>query len=271
VRWRFIVEYNGAAFAGWQVQPHDHTVQAELEHAFSVAVGLPVRVWGSGRTDAGVHARGQVAVAVPQAPEFPDGLGANSCAQPPLQQQKQMHKWLGLSKVKAERLQASVNGISNENVCIRQLQECSDAFNPRFDAKERYYIYSLYTQPVVLGRETGWDCSGFSLNEQVMQQEAQSFLGEHDFNAYSIPRNDGKSTLCTLYECSVKCQNNGVQIHIRGNRFLHRMVRSMVGLLVDVGRGKHPQGSVQAVFNGTFTAERTWAPACGLVLEQVNY
>jgi tRNA pseudouridine38-40 synthase len=244
-RLRFKVEYDGAAFHGWQVQPNGHTVQAELEQAFSTVLRVPVKVQGSGRTDAGVHARGQVAVAVWQS--APDKVPT------------------------ARRLLKAINGVSNRSVQIRALEFCTEEFQPRFAARERYYVYTVFRRPVVLGRDLGWDLSHYNLDGQMMQQEAEAFLGEHDFDPFSIPRNDGKSTLCTLNEFRVEEQEDRFLIHIRGNRFLHRMVRSMVGLLADVGRAKHPVGSVRQIFAGEFAAERTWAPAQGLCLEAVIY
>ncbi len=258
MRLRFKIEYDGSAFHGWQVQPNDHTVQAELEQAFSIALRAPIQVWGSGRTDAGVHARGQVAVAV-----NPEELN------PEVNQPQDSTSIF--AKVDSKKLTRSINGITNDKVFIRELEVCNDDFNPRFDAKDRYYIYTIFRRPVALGNKLGWDLSGYSLNPEIMQQEAQSFLGCHDFDPFSIPRNDGKSTDCTLFEFRLEVLDDRILMHIKGNRFLHRMVRSMVGILCDIGRGKHPLGTVKAIFNGEFKSERTWAPPHGLVLEKVDY
>ncbi len=136
----------------------------------------------------------------------------------------------------------------------------------RYSAKERYYQYRICTEPVVLGREYLWEC-GYKLNAELIAKEAQSFLGIHDFAPFCVPRNDGKSTICEIFE--FRFEDN--IFHIRGNRFLHKQVRAMVGLLVDVGRGRYALGTVERIFNGEFKGERTWAPPQGLVLAGVGY
>jgi len=256
MRYRFRCEYNGAAFFGWQEQPNGKTVQGELEGAFSIALRQKIRITGAGRTDTGVHARGQVAHFDFDGEEFDPRI-----------------------------LENSVNALSDKNVCIRNLEPCPGDFHARYSAKERYYQYAICAGPIVLGAELVWQC-GYNLNTVLMAEEAKSFLGEHDFNAFSIPRNDGKSTMCTVTECramGVGAMGVGAlratplqplhpqTWHIRGNRFLHRQVRAMIGLLFDVGRGRFEPGAVNRVFNGEFIGERTWAPAQGLTLADVIF
>ena len=121
-------------------------------------------------------------------------------------------------------------------------------------------------------RDFGWECGSLNLDIEAMGREAQSFLGEHDFIDFCIPRNDGKSTLCTLSEFRLERLNDwSCMFHIKGNRFLHRQGRAMVGTLFDVGRGRYPEGTVNQIFEKKFKGERTWAPPQGLVLENVEY
>jgi len=242
MRYKFVCEYNGSAFCGWQEQLKngvicEKTVQSELERAFSIALRQKIRIVGAGRTDAGVHAKGQVA-----------------------------HFDLGQEDINCRILENSVNALSDRNVCIRNLEPCPSDFHARYNAKERYYRYTLCTEPIVLGREQVWEC-GCKPNAEIMAKEAQSFLGRHDFKAFSIPRNDGKSTICTITEFRLE----KLRWHIRGDRFLHRQVRAMVGLLFDVGRGRYEPGVVDKVFNGEFKGERTWAPPQGLMLFSIFY
>jgi len=241
MRCKFICEYNGSAFSGWQEQLREKTVQSELERAFSIALRQKIRIVGAGRTDSGVHARGQVA-----------------------------HFDCEEQNLDCRILENSVNALSDKNVCIRNLERCPDDFHARYSAKERYYIYTLCTEPIVLGREFAWEC-GFELNAELMAEEAKSFLGLHDFKAFSVYRNDGKSTLCDLREFRLEVNGNFLRWHICGNRFLHKQVRSMTGILFDVGRGRYEAGSVDKIFKGEFKGERTWAPPQGLVLEAVRY
>jgi tRNA pseudouridine38-40 synthase len=251
MRYRFYCEYNGFAFSGWQEQRKNglicaKTVQSELENAFSIALKEKISIIGAGRTDAGVHARGQAA-----------------------------HFDFDAVPLNCRILENSVNAISDKNVCIRNLEPCSEAFHARYSAKERYYKYSICTAPIVLGKEFVWECK-YKLNAELMEKEAKSFLGEHDFNAFSIPRNDGKNTHCIVTEFRLE-QTSGVcnapllLWHICGNRFLHKQVRSMVGVLFDVGRGYLQPGIVNKIFEGEFKGNRTWAQPQGLVLEEVRY
>lgn len=247
MRYRFRCEYLGSAFYGWQVQNEAGkqkfvTVQSALEEALTIALRSPIHIVGSGRTDTGVHARGQCVHF-----DFDGELDLR----------------------KTER---SVNGLTKRLIRIRDLQPCSDDFNARYDALYRYYQYTIFTRPVALMREYGWECGSLNLDLDLMEREAASFLGEHDFIDFCIPRNDGKSTLCTLTEFRLERVNDWTVIfHIKGNRFLHRQVRAMVGTLFDIGRGRYPAGTVNQIFAGQFKGERTWAPPQGLVLHDVKY
>lgn len=250
MRYKFICEYYGFAFSGWQGQSkngeiREKTVQTELERAFSIALRQKIDIVGSGRTDAGVHARGQVAHFDFESP------------------------------IQTQTLEKSINALTDKNLCIRNLEPCPEAFHARYSAKERYYQYTICTGPIVLGRELVWECK-HKLNTELMEQEAKSFLGLHDFNQFSIPRNDGKSTECNITEFRLEQTVGALRAtplcwHIKGNRFLHKQVRSMIGILVDVGRGRYEPGVVDKIFSGEFKGERTWAPPHGLVLEAVGY
>lgn len=240
--YRFKVEYDGSEYHGWQVQHGQISVQEVLEEAIRVLTKEKTHVMGSGRTDTGVHARGQVAKFVLKNPL------------------KDLRK--------AEH---SINGILPSSVAIRELQACEESFQPRFDAQWRYYIYTVHTRKACIARDFAWHLKNVQVNLDLMNMEAQSFLGEHDFLPFSIPRNDGKSTLCLILECKVLPIAGGFQFHIKGNRFLHRMVRSILGCLVDVGRGQFPPGTAQKILAGEHQLPRTWAPPYGLVLEEVGY
>ncbi|MCF0224908.1 MAG: tRNA pseudouridine(38-40) synthase TruA [Fibrobacter sp.] len=247
MRFRFRCEYLGSAFYGWQSQNEGGktkfvTVQSTLESAFSTALRTPVRIWGSGRTDTGVHARGQ-------------------CCHFDFEGELDLGKTI-----------RSVNGLTRRLIRIRDLEPCASDFNSRFDATCRYYQYTIYTRPVALMRDFGWECGSLDLNLDAMAEEALSFLGHHDFIDFCIPRNDGKPTDCILTEFRLERLNDwSVMFHIKGNRFLHRQVRAMVGTLFDVGRGKLPPGTVKDIFEKKFKGERTWAPPQGLVLQNVEY
>lgn len=247
MRYRFRCEYLGSAFFGWQEQNEGGktkfvTVQSALEESFRIALRTPVNLVAAGRTDTGVHARGQCV-------HF-DFDGELDC----------------------KKLVHSINGLGKRVVRIRDLEPCSPTFHSRYDAVSRYYIYTIFTRPVALLRDFGWECGNISMDYALMEREASSFVGEHDFIRFCIPRNDGKSTVCHLTEFRLERLNDYTDLwHIKGDRFLHRQVRAMVGTLFDVGRGRYPEGTVDAIFADKFTGERTMAPPQGLVLENVFY
>ncbi len=237
------IEYFGKNFSGWQVQPGKRTVQAELEKAFAVALRQPVQIIASGRTDAGVHARGQVA-------HFDADINSET--------------------LNLEKIQRSINALTDWDVSIRALESCEEDFHSRYHAQYRHYIYSicLGSSPLMQGRV--WEVP-FAMDFSLFEEELSCFLGKHDFNSFSIPRNDGKSTECEIQQLKLSGNKNLWQVEITGNRFLHRMVRSMVGACYDVARKNRNPGFVKAILEGSNKLEWTWAPAEGLVLEKVGY
>lgn len=247
MRYRFRCEYLGSAFYGFQAQNEGGktkfvTVQSALEDALSIALRTQVHIIGAGRTDTGVHARGQCVHF-----DFDENIDV----------------------LKTMR---SVNGLTKRLIRIRNLEPCAVDFNSRYNAISRYYQYTIYTRPVALMRDFGWECGSVGLNICDMQTEANSFLGHHDFIDFCIPRNDGKPTDCIITEFRLERINDwSCVFHIKGNRFLHRQVRAMVGTLFDVGRGRYPLGTVNKILKKEFKGERTWAPPQGLVLQDVEY
>ncbi len=247
MRYRFRCEYLGSAYFGWQEQ-NEHgktrfvTVQSALEDAFRTALRSPIDLVAAGRTDTGVHARGQMV-------HF-DYDGEIDC----------------------QKLTRSINGLGRGTVKIRELEPCASDFHSRYDAVSRYYVYTLFTRPVALLRDFGWEIGHLPVDYDLMRREAKSFLGEHDFIRFCIPRNDGKSTVCNLSRFELVKENDYIsRWHILGNRFLHRQVRAMVGTLFDIGRHRYPEGTVKEILVERFKGERTMAPPQGLVLEDVIY
>ena len=241
MRYRFRCEYLGSAYYGWQEQ-NEHgktkyvTVQSALEEAFKTALRTPIDLVAAGRTDTGVHARGQMV-------HF-DYDGEIDC----------------------KKLTRSINGLGRHTVKIRDLEVCDPEFHSRYDAVSRYYVYSIFTRPVALLRDFGWEIGHLPIDYDLMQREAKSFIGEHDFIRFCIPRNDGKSTLCNITRFElVQVSDYMVQWHIQGNRFLHRQVRAMVGTLFDVGRGRYPEGTVKEIFADRFKGARKMAPPPALL------
>jgi tRNA pseudouridine38-40 synthase len=247
-RYRFAVEYFGEPFAGWQIQENAVSVQGELEKALATVLrpssGSPVRVTGAGRTDAGVHATGQVAHF-----DFEEGNGA------------------GLDP---RRLQNSLNALGAPHIRVRGLEACAPEFHARFSALSRQYVYRIALRPVALLDAISWN-PPWPFDAELFTAELKTALGKHDFLSFSVPRGDGKSTLCDLNLVQATRAGAILEVRVRADRFLHKMVRSLIGASFDVARGAHAPGLIRAVLEGRFEGERFWAPPRGLCLEKVGY
>lgn len=238
--YRLTIAYRGTNYCGWQIQPNAPSIQEELQKALKVITKEDVHVMGSGRTDTGVHSTGQVA------------------------------RFDLAEKRDAFKLERSLNGLLPGDIAVRELQMCSNQFQPRFDAISRYYVYTVHTRKSAFTPDLGWFHPG-PFRVDIMRKAAADFLGIHDFKDFCIPRDDGKPTLCEIQELWIQELEGSVEIHIKGNRFLHRMVRAMTGLLMEIAREKQDINTVKQCLSGSQTATRIWAPPQGLNLVEVRY
>ncbi|MGQ0511450.1 MAG: tRNA pseudouridine(38-40) synthase TruA [Betaproteobacteria bacterium] len=237
------VEYDGSRFLGWQTQPGGGTVQDTLQSALSVIAAAPVAVTCAGRTDRGVHARGQVVHFDTEA-ERPDGA------------------WV-----------RGVNALLPESVAVLWSHRVDPGFHARYGAYARTYRYVLINRPVrpaLAARHAGWHHA--PLDEEAMRQAAAHLVGEHDFTAFRSAECQAKSPVRTVHAISVERDVERIDIVVRANAFLHHMVRNIVGTLVYVGKGRHAPGWAGEVLESRdrSRAAPTFAPD-GLYLEAVEY
>lgn len=241
VRLRLDIAYVGTAFHGWQIQPDARTVQGELREHLTRLLGRPATPVGAGRTDAGVHARGQVAHLTVQ------------------------------NEDEAERVIRALARMCDADVQITGVRRVPHAFNARFSARARRYSYHLSLVRDVF-RPHAWYLYS-KLNREAMDREAEAFLGDHDFTSFckaSSLKDDGNH--CQVSHCAFEWSADSAIFHVKANRFLHHMVRNMVGLLVAVGRGERACGAVAEVLAArSRSAAGRMAPAHGLFLEKVDY
>jgi tRNA pseudouridine38-40 synthase len=242
---RFTVEYEGTAYQGWQIQPGGPTVQEVLERALATALREPVRVRGAGRTDAGVHACGQVAAA--RVTRVPDDLA---------------------------RLQKSLNALTPDDVAVRDLAIVDDGFDPRRHARSRVYEYRIWSapSPSPFWRRFAWHVPD-GLDVDAMDAAARALVGEHDFAAFrGADAEPVRSTVRRLFESTLERGPGPLVYRVEATAFLKHMVRNVVGTLVEVGRGARPAGSVGEILAGRDrTRAGATAPAHGLVLVAVRY
>lgn len=246
------VAYNGAPFAGFAKQPGQLTVQGELDSALSTAFRQSVETVCAGRTDAGVHARMQVVSF-----SLPEGL---------------------LDGRTSESIVKSLNALTHDCISVRSFDRRPRGFSARFDATMREYRYFIFNEvyPPIFSSAFSWHIKK-PLSVQDMQEASAYLIGEHDFKSFCLACSaEGKSTSRYVDEISFHtCQELSeplLCITVRGNAFLHSMVRAIVGTLVAVGKGLRTPEWVQAVLDAKDRkAAGENAPASGLVLWSVEY
>ena len=255
------VAYRGEVFSGFARQPDQLTVQGELERALEMLLRREVETTCAGRTDAGVHARGQVVSFDVSADEL-DELDARDA---------------GTGRARFASMRRSLNAITHEDITVREAWQAADGFSARFDAVAREYRYFLSVDevPPVFMRDFCWHVG--PVDADVMHRASRCLIGEQDFKSFCRASSAvGKPTCRNLMEVSFSREDvageNLLVVRVVGSSFLHSMVRSLVGTLVEVGRGRRPEEWVeQALRACDRTAAGECAPAQGLVFWEVSY
>ncbi|GAC1373301.1 MAG: tRNA pseudouridine(38-40) synthase TruA [Actinomycetota bacterium] len=242
--YRMLVAYDGAPFHGFARQKDLPTVQGVLEEALGAVLRVPVATTVAGRTDAGVHALGQVVSFTMQTPV--EDLPA---------------------------LSRRLNGICRPTIAVLDIEEAPEGFDARFSALSRSYEYAIFTRAVhdPLSRHVTWHHPDPPLDEAAMHEAAQFLVGSHDFASFGrVP--EGKTSVRELQSISVQRSDDLVTIDVTANAFIQQMVRSIVGTLVKVGEGARPPAWVNEVLEAKDrSAAGPVAPAHGLLLVEVAY
>jgi len=240
--YKLIVEYDGTEFSGWQYQQNARSVQFEVEKALESLFQEKIRVTAAGRTDAGVHALGQVVC------------------------------FSAENKRRIDKIRFGLNALLPEDVSVRFVEEVPERFHPRFHAKRRSYVYKICRYESAIQRKFTWFLYE-SLNIQDMQSCAELILGVHDFRTFCNSRAEVDHYLCIVDQAKWFYENPDLLVFvISANRFLYKMVRILVRTMVEVGRGRYSVDEFRSMLlKRDRDAAGPTAPACGLFLVHVDY
>jgi tRNA pseudouridine38-40 synthase len=241
---KLIIGYDGTAYHGWQKQPNRNTVQGAIEEVIQTVFKEKVLLQGASRTDAGVHAEGQVA------------------------------NFKITKKIPAKKIKAALNSKLPKDIVVIKVKEVPDSFNARMDAKGKHYRYVILNNKLYSPFEKNYSLFfPYDLDVDNMQSGADYFIGAHDFASFAVnPGKDVSSTVRTIYSIKVTKKKKKVYIDIKGNSFLYKMVRSMVGTLLEVGRGRKDPEDIKRILvkkNRNY-ADKT-VSSSGLYLKEVLY
>lgn len=243
MRVAFIVEYDGTDYAGWQIQKNDITVQQKIEEALLTLNKGHITVTGAGRTDSGVHAKGQ-------------------CGHFDID-----------SDIPAEKFTFILNTRLPKDIRIKKTWEVSEDFHSRFSAKGKRYIYRIFNAPyssALMGRFTMHVPE--NLDIEKMRQAAQFIVGTHDFKAFCAQGSSVKTTVRTVSKVEVTKENELIEITVEGTGFLYNMVRIIAGTLIEVGKNKKTPEMVKEIIEGKIRKEAGMtADAQGLTMDEVFY
>jgi len=240
LRYFFRVEYDGSRFGGWQRQPNAVTIQELLEKAFETALRVPVSIVGAGRTDAGVHAKGQ---------------GAHLDTENPLD---------------IRRCECSINALLPREIAIYNLQQVSDSFHARYSAIGRRYVYLMCTRKRPLNFERAWFLF-YNVDWERVRNNLHFLKGTHDFTSFCASGSDTPDNICTVKEVSLEDEQGFIKFTIEADRFIYKMVRTIVGTLIEIGRGKLKSSMEDIIAAKNRVVAGETAPPFGLFLENVFY
>lgn len=242
--YRITVSYDGTRYKGWQVQKStDDTIQGKLQKVIESICNHPVEVIGSGRTDAGVHARGQVA---------------------------NFHMEGDFDE---EELLDSINHYLPGDIAVTSLSQVDDRFHSRYNAKSKTYVYRINTgqRSNVFEHRFVYEY-GQPLDEGRMREGAGLLLGTHDFKSFCGNKKMKKSTVRTIYAIEIQRIGDEIKISYTGDGFLQNMIRILTGTLIEIGRGDRKPESVTEILNAKDREVAGYtAPPQGLILEEVQY
>src|SRR4030067_3390730 len=237
---KLLIEYDGTNYQGWQVQPKGPTIQGIIEEKLGLLTGEPVQLFGSGRTDSGVHALGQVAHFKTQ------------------------------NRMDIHTIQRALNSLVPPDIVIRKVEEVDEGFHARKHSKSKIYEYRILNRNLRSAFHRGyvWYIPQ-KLNLMGMKKATQSVVGEHDFSAFRTVGSPTRTTVRKVMRAEWKRGRDGfIRFEIEANGFLKQMVRSIIGTLVEIGKGRRKAADLKKILNSRDRKEAgPTAPAQGLFLK----
>ncbi len=239
---KITIQYNGLNYCGWQKQPDSLGIQGNIERAIYEITRENTSITGSGRTDAGVHALGQVA-----------NFKTNS-------------------NISAKSMPKALNSQLPKDISIISCEEVPEDFHSRYSAKKKTYRYMVYNSEYrsPICKDISYQVK-YDLDYEKMVTESKSLIGTYDFKGFMSSGSSVKDTVRTIYDIKIEKQDNMIIFEIEGNGFLYNMVRIIVGTLVDIGRGRIKDSMVEIINSRDRSRSGHTAPPQGLFLKKVDY
>ena len=239
-RYKLIIQYDGTRFHGWQIQKNHNTIQKEIEKSLSDYLSNITTIVGAGRTDSGVHALGQVAH---------------------FDSKKKLNSSISLK---------AINARLPDDIQIVKCKLVDKTFHARFSAKKRFYIYRIRTNTFLLDHSFTFKTNLVDID--LLNKAAEAIKGRHDFTSFSKFNKKIDNRVCTIYESVWKQKDHILNYHICGNRFLHHMVRYLVGTMIEIARKRYNYNDFLELLNDPKENVHIFkAPSKGLILEKIVY
>lgn len=242
---RIIVEYDGTNYSGWQIQKNAPSVQEEIQKAIKKVTGEEVNIIGAGRTDAGVHAKGQTA-----------NFNTNS-------------------RIPSDRFAWALNSSLKDDIVIKESEEVFQSFHSRYDAKSKIYSYTIHRgifPPAMMRNYVYHVNCGRHMDMQELKKAAECFIGTHDFRGFMATGSSVTDTVRTIYSIKIHEDEEYIKIFYHGNGFLYNMVRIITGTILHASIGKIKAAQIPDIIKkGSRESAGITVPAHGLCLEKVYY
>lgn len=243
MRVKMVVAYDGTNYSGWQIQPNGVTIEQKLNEALQALLGEDIRVTGASRTDAGVHSLGNVCI-------FDTD-----------------------TRMPAEKISYALNQRLPEDIVVQDSCEVPDTFHPRFSRSRKTYEYRILNRRFHMPtRRLDTYFYHYPLDVEKMQEAADYLVGEHDFKSFCAVNAQSKTSVRTIYACTVTKEADIITIRVTGNGFLYNMVRIIAGTLIKVGAGEFAPQEMQTILDACDrSVAGPTAPAHGLTMIGLEY